>query len=147
MKTAPPEIRQATAQDAEALAPLFEQLGYPTPAAIIEDRLRAQEDNSIVLVAERDGATLGFVGVAIQSDLIVPEHAIIHGLVVDESARGERIGAGLLRAAEHWAFERGAKTVIVRTNVIRERAHKFYEREGYQLHKTQRIFEKHAPAG
>jgi hypothetical protein len=30
----------------------------------------------------------------------------------------------------------------VRSNVVRERAHAFYQREGFVLIKTQRVFEK-----
>jgi GNAT superfamily N-acetyltransferase len=141
----PIEIRAATPDDARALVPLFEQLGYPTPEPVIAARLQAQDERTIVLVAVRGGMAAGFVAVAIQDDILVGERATVLGLVVDERERGGGIGAELLRAAEHWAFERGATMIVVRTNVIRERAHRFYVREGYRLHKTQRIFEKTKP--
>ncbi len=51
-------------------------------------------------------------------------------------------GAKLLQAAEEWARKRGCKGMNVRSNVIRERAHKFYEANGYEHYKTQKAFRK-----
>jgi len=48
----------------------------------------------------------------------------------------------LLRAAERWAKSKGCKNMSVRSNVIRERAHTFYLRNGYQHYKTQKAFRK-----
>jgi GNAT superfamily N-acetyltransferase len=52
------------------------------------------------------------------------------------------VGARLLASAEEWARKRGCKSMSVRSNVIRERAHKFYERNGYEHYKTQKAFRK-----
>jgi GNAT superfamily N-acetyltransferase len=45
-------------------------------------------------------------------------------------------------AAETWAAKRGAKRLRVRSNVMRERAHRFYERLGYTITKRQAVFDK-----
>ena len=45
-------------------------------------------------------------------------------------------------AAEAWARERGCLAVRVRSNVVRERAHAFYRREGFREIKTQQVLEK-----
>ena len=63
-------------------------------------------------------------------------------LVVAEGQRSLGAGARLLAAAEEWARKRGCKGMSVRSNVIRERAHKFYERNGYEHYKTQKSFRK-----
>jgi GNAT superfamily N-acetyltransferase len=136
------DIRPATIGDAEKLVPLFAQLGYPTGASLIEARLRELDANSSVLVAARESALLGFVGVAMQPDFIVGKCAIVLGLVVADGARNRGIGAELLRAAEAWAAQSGARTIVVRSNVIREDAHRFYEREGYRRLKSQHVYEK-----
>ena len=47
-----------------------------------------------------------------------------------------------MQRAEEWAREKGCATVGVRSNVIRERAHAFYERIGYKHIKTQKSFHK-----
>ena len=52
-------------------------------------------------------------------------------LVVDESRRGLGIGAALVDAALDWAAGQGFDTLRVRSNVVRERTHAFYERLGF----------------
>ena len=66
----------------------------------------------------------------------------MNGLVVDEKRRSAGAGAKLLRAAERWAKSKGCKNMSVRSNVIRERAHAFYLRNGYQHYKIQKAFRK-----
>jgi len=68
--------------------------------------------------------------------------AEIHGLIVGEDQRSLGAGALLLEAAEKWARPRGCTAMNVRSNVMRERAHKFYERQGYEHYKTQKAFRK-----
>jgi GNAT superfamily N-acetyltransferase len=48
----------------------------------------------------------------------------------------------LLDAAEKWARGKKCKGMSVRSNVIRDRAHAFYERQGYLHIKTQKAFRK-----
>ena len=74
--------------------------------------------------------------------LEVADQAIIHGLVVDESARSGGIGNELVEAAEAWARSRGATTIIVRSRAARRRAHRFYERIGYVEVKVSHTFSK-----
>ena len=54
------------------------------------------------------------------------------------------IGAGaiLLETAEKWACKMRCSGMSVRSNVIRERAHGFYLKNGYQHYKTQKAFRK-----
>ena len=68
--------------------------------------------------------------------------AIIHGLVVDETLRSGGIGNELVDAAEAWARSTGATTIIVRSRVARQRAHRFYERIGYVEVKVSHTFSK-----
>jgi GNAT superfamily N-acetyltransferase len=139
------EIRTAHVGDADTLAPLLEQLGYPARAPEIRARLDALDEYSAVLVAANTRGLSGFVAVATTRDFVVGTRATILGLVVADGSRGVGIGAALLAAAEHWAFERGAAVIAVRSNVIRERAHRFYERHGYRRVKSQHVFEKPKP--
>jgi hypothetical protein len=52
------------------------------------------------------------------------------------------MGRELCRAAEEWARGCGVTRIRVRSNVIRERAHAFYLRDGYARVKTSAVFEK-----
>ena len=69
-------------------------------------------------------------------------HAEIGGLVVDERARSRGVGRVLLAAAEAWAARQGLREVALRSNILRERAHDFYRRLGYDCPKTQHRFRK-----
>jgi len=66
----------------------------------------------------------------------------VKGLVVASSARSHGVGSRLMEVAEAWALARGLREVVVRSNVIRDRAHAFYTRIGYQEQKRQVKFKK-----
>lgn len=139
------KIRRAKSADAPRLAELSGQLGYPATAAQMRQRLRGIKPASqhAVFVAQsgKDGV-IGWVHVSRQPLLEVEIRAEVNGLVVAEGQRSLGAGARLLAAAEDWARKHGCKGMSVRSNVIRERAHQFYERNGYEHYKTQKSFRK-----
>ncbi len=47
-----------------------------------------------------------------------------------------------MEQAERWAKEKGCQAVYVRSNVVREGAHAFYERIGYVNIKLSKVFRK-----
>jgi GNAT superfamily N-acetyltransferase len=139
------KIRRAKASDAARLAELSGQLGYPTTAKEIVARLRRMKpaQSHAVFVADLAGdGVVGWLHVSTSPLLEVEFRAEVNGLVVGESQRSRGAGARLLASAEEWARKRGCKSMSVRSNVIRERAHKFYERNGYEHYKTQKAFRK-----
>ncbi len=135
-------IRPMTAADAPFVADLTTQLGYPSSAEETVERLAGFDARHAALVAEDDGNAVGWVHVALVPSLAMGLTADIGGLVVDDAHRSGGIGAELLAAAEAWAREHGAARMVVRSRIARERAHRFYEREGYDLIKTSHVFEK-----
>jgi GNAT superfamily N-acetyltransferase len=138
-------IRRAKSADAAQLAVLAGQLGYPTTTAQMKARLQEvlPESQNAVLVADiPDKGVIGWLHVSKVPLLDVDVRAEINGLVVADEQRGMGAGAKLLAAAEDWARKRGCKSMSVRSNVIRERAHKFYKRNGFEHYKTQKSFRK-----
>ncbi len=139
------KIRRAKSADAAQIAALCGQLGYPATAAKMRARLRriAPASQNAVFVADskKDGV-IGWVHVSKEPLLESDMRAEVNGLVVAEGQRSLGAGAQLLAAAEDWARKHGCKSMSVRSNVIRERAHKFYERNGYEHYKTQKSFRK-----
>lgn len=139
------KIRRAKSSDAQRLAELSGQLGYPATTAQLKQRLRGIQPASLhaVFVAEssKDGV-VGWLHVSEQHLLESENRAEVNGLVVAEGQRSLGAGARLLAAAEVWARKHGCKSMSVRSNVIRERAHKFYEGNGYEHYKTQKSFRK-----
>jgi GNAT superfamily N-acetyltransferase len=137
-------IRRARPEDAQQIAELSGQLGYPATAAQMRKRLRGIKPASehAVYVAEVSGKVVGWLHVSKQPLLEVEIRAEVNGLVVADQVRSRGTGALLLAEGEKWARRRGCKGMSVRSNVIRERAHKFYERNGYEHFKTQKSFRK-----
>ena len=68
--------------------------------------------------------------------------AEIGGLIVDESCRGSGIGRALAERAAAWAREQGCGSLCVRSNVVRQDAHRFYTGSGFEVIKSQSVFRK-----
>lgn len=137
-------IRVADRTDAPVIAVLNGELGYPSTPGEVADRL-AQIDESpgdALLVAEHLGHVVGWAHVALKPSLLNVRSAQLMGLVVAEAERSAGIGKALLAEAEGWARARGAERMVVASRVTRERAHRFYQREGYAVLKRSLMFEK-----
>jgi GNAT superfamily N-acetyltransferase len=137
-------VRRAAAPDAARLAELSTALGYPMTTGEAARRLAeiARHPDHAILVAEAGDRVEGWIQVSLPRIFETPRQAEIAGLIVDERARGGGIGRQLVAAAETWAREQGCQAIRVRSNVIRERAHAFYERSGFREIKTQKVLEK-----
>jgi GNAT superfamily N-acetyltransferase len=138
-------IRRARLTDAPRIAELSGQLGYPASSAKMRARLKKalREKNGACFLAEtKQDGVIGWLHVSVTPLLELEPRAEINGLVVDERARSKGAGASLVKAAEAWARKMCCTSMSVRSNVLRERAHNFYLREGYEHYKTQKAFRK-----
>ena len=120
------------------------QLGYPATADEAIQRLHDvnQYHEHAVFVAEADGRLAGWIHVFLRPSLTTEASAEVAALVVDENTRSHGLGQALLGEAERWTVEQGYRTVTLRSNVKRVRAHAFYERLGYENIKTSKSFRK-----
>jgi GNAT superfamily N-acetyltransferase len=137
-------IRPARLEDAGAIATLSGQLGYPATPEQVAGRLEAilDREDMVTLVAELDGTVVGWIHMFGCERIESEPSAEIGGLVVANGHRGAGVGAQLVAAGERWALGRGYGVVRVRSNVLRESAHRFYQREGYGPVKHQAVFLK-----
>jgi GNAT superfamily N-acetyltransferase len=135
-------IRPARLSDAAIIAELATQLGYPTRPEEAEPRLRdvTSRPENAILVAESEGMVMGWIHVAASHHVETECFAAILALVVDQEHRSGGIGALLVEAAEDWGAKNGFATLRVRSNVVRERTHAFYERLGFERVKSQVVF-------
>ena len=142
--TVPPTIRPARPEDAPALAPLASQLGYPSTTADMDSRLALilPDPAQLVAVVEVSGQVVGWIHAALYLTLESGAAVELRGLVIDEKHRGTGLGRALTEHAEEWARGRGARTIRLRSNVIRDGAHAFYQHLGYSVVKTQHAFRK-----
>jgi GNAT superfamily N-acetyltransferase len=126
-------IRDAQAADAEPIAGLLAQLGYPTEANAVGSRLeRLRIVGDRVVVAELDGAAVGLAHLQVVPAI---EHerpvARIAALVVDAQHRGRGIGRALVEELEAEARARGCGLLFLTTSELRDDAHAFYEQLGF----------------
>jgi GNAT superfamily N-acetyltransferase len=138
------EIREARPRDYARIAELAGQLGYPSSADEIAKRLDGMQHSNehAVFVAQVGSDLAGWLAVFVYRVVEADARAEISGFVVDERYRSQRVGMHLLARAERWAREKGCRAIGLRSNVIRDRAHAFYERHGYKHVKTQKSFRK-----
>lgn len=135
-------IRNAALTDAERIAELANELGYPTVPGQMRERLRRllRTDGHVVMVAEEAGEVLGWMHVRLRPQLTSSDLAEVDGLIVASQHRGRGIGERLLRAAEAWSAERGCRQLMICSNATREDAANFYARVGYRHLKVWRVF-------
>jgi len=126
-------LRLATEADADRIAGLFTDEGYPSGPSDIVDRLgRFSSEHSRVIVADNGGEVLGFVAVHAlprfeHSDRILR----IMALVVDPGVRERGVGRMLMEEAERLGRDVGAAFAEVTAGHHRPDARRLYEDLGY----------------
>jgi predicted N-acetyltransferase YhbS len=138
------KIRRARSSDVARIAVLSGQLGYPTTEGEMKVRLRRvlPKKDHLVLIAELAGNVVGWMHLSVCDFLETPTFVEINGLIVAEGHRSAGAGAKLIEAGQKWALRKKCRLMHVRSNIIRERAHAFYERQGFIHYKTSKIFRK-----
>ena len=126
-------LRPATAQDAERIAALFTDEGYPAgPSDIVARLERFASDYSRVVVADLDGEVLGFIAFHALPRFEHDDRIVrILALVVDAGARERGVGHRLMTEAERAAAQLGAAFVEVTAGHHRPEARHLYESLGY----------------
>src|SRR5438309_10713441 len=138
-------IRRMAALDAEVVATLAGELGYPNEVEAIRTRIRAIGESDLLLVAvDATDRPIGFIQAHRVCIIEVGFRVEILGLIVSSSARRSGIGRRLIDEAERWGKHIGAEAVSVRSNTKRTEAHVFYPALGYTKIKTQAVYEKAA---
>lgn len=139
------DIRLATPDDAERLAALSTQLGYPATAEKMRGRLAdllSDSHHAIFVAHATDAQVVAWIHVFKRKTIASDGAAEIGGLIVDESCRGRGIGRALVERAAAWAREQGCGSLCVRSNVVREDARRFYTGLGFDGIKTQAVFRR-----
>jgi GNAT superfamily N-acetyltransferase len=138
-------IRRARSSDAPRIAALSGELGYPATAKDISERMRklkAAAPNALFVAESPDAGVVGWTHVSVTHLVESGTRAELNSLIVRAGQRSLGAGSRLLAAAEAWARRRGCPSMSVRSNVVRDRAHVFYQRAGYEHYKTQKAFRK-----
>ncbi len=138
-------IRPATLADAEALASLSGEMGYPQTAAEASRRLGRilPDTDHMVFVAESAaGRVAGWLHCQYCIGLADEPFVEIMAFIVGETQRGHGLGVALARRVDEWARQRGVNRVCVRARLERTAARAFYEHRGFRLAKQQNVLVK-----
>jgi GNAT superfamily N-acetyltransferase len=137
------KIRPLVEADADAVAALATELGYPNEIEEIRRRIAPIAKSDLLLVAaDTNDKPVGFIQAHRVRIIEVGDRVEILGLVVSSTARRRGIAQMLIAEVERWAKKIGVKTVSVRSNTKRTEAHLFYPAMGYEKIKTQAVYEK-----
>src|SRR6266568_1014109 len=88
-------VRRATLRDAERLAELSSQLGYPSTSGEVKSRLqriRGHDDHFVGVAEIEDGRVVGWIHACASYLIESNPRAEIGGLVADEDWRGSGVG-------------------------------------------------------
>jgi N-acetylglutamate synthase-like GNAT family acetyltransferase len=125
------KIRAAKPADAEAIAHLSRELGYPAELKTIRERLRrilGRDDQRVVVAEVPNGGVCGWLqahsSVAVESGLRVE----IVGLIVSEKMRRRGVG----------------RSLVAQSNAKRVESKVFYPSLGFLPSKTQVVYRKSA---
>jgi GNAT superfamily N-acetyltransferase len=142
-------VRSIAPTDAKAVAKLSDQLGYQVSVEAIYERVAQMPSRMaghVAFVASLNktpvAGIVGWIEASLIYEIQAPPYALITGLVVSEAHRSLGIGKRLCAKVEAWSREQGVTKIRVTSRISRERAHRFYLREGFERIKTWAVFEK-----
>jgi GNAT superfamily N-acetyltransferase len=145
-QSSPPiTVRPATEDDADAIARLACDLGYPVDPDAMRLRIQAvsaSPADSLFVAADSSNTPVGWLQAHSAHVIESGFRVEILGLVVSPTVRRAGIGRALVAEAERWATSIGAEAVVVRSNVKRIESHAFYPALGYNSTKTQFVYRK-----
>ncbi|HTB10779.1 MAG TPA: GNAT family N-acetyltransferase [Bryobacteraceae bacterium] len=132
-------VRQATIFDLELLVPLYDAYRQfyrqPSDPALARRFLleRFQHNESIIFVATKDGAALGFTQLFPSfSSVSAARIYILNDLFVSPAARRGQVGTLLLEAAARFGRSVGAVRLTLSTEITNLTAQALYERTGWK---------------
>ncbi|MFT4179739.1 MAG: GNAT family N-acetyltransferase [Thermomonas sp.] len=129
------DLRNAVLADADDVARLLAELGYPCEIDEAAERINTilANDRQALVVARRNGAVCGLVALDFMYYLPLGTTTCrVTALVVTPTAQGLGIGRELLKEAERRARAGGAARIELTSGSQRTEAHAFYRACGYK---------------
>lgn len=130
-------------EDAVAVNALSLQLGYVSTVSETLERIlylqNSEQDCLLVALWEND--ITGWVHAFKTTRIETGNYTEIAALVVDSKYRGQKIGEQLVNAIKDWSQQQGYNKLVVRSNMLRNRAHRFYTTCGFAEAKEHKVFE------
>jgi len=128
------DLRSASLMDADDVAALLTELGYPCERSEALERISSIIDNDrqVLVVARLGGVVSGLIALDFMYYLPLGTYTCrVTALVVTPEAQGRGLGRQLLREAERRARGGGAARIELTSGSQRADAHAFYKACGY----------------
>jgi ribosomal protein S18 acetylase RimI-like enzyme len=133
------QVTKVTEDLYQACQQLIPQLTSVNPPPSHHDlELLVNSGSSVLYCARHVDFGRQIIGLATLALYRVPTglRACIEDVVVDERARGKRIGEALTQACLQCAYQAGAPQVMLTSNPSRIAANRLYQRMGFELRHT-----------
>lgn len=135
-------VRPATEDDLEGVIALYGQPGLDDGVVLSQPEAKAifarfaKYPSYTLYVAELGGAVVGTFALLIMDNLghLGAPSAIVEDVVVSPDRQGHGIGRIMMHVALDRAREAGCYKLMLSSNLVRERAHKFYDSLGFTRH-------------
>lgn len=130
-------------KDLPIVRTMADQLGYPSFPREFEQRFQelSKMNHHQLYVLEDHSEIQGWIHLELVSDLIEEKKVEVKAIIVSENSRSKGFGSSLLEKAREWGKVKGVSTIYLSCNIVRDKAHAFYLREGFKKVKTSHFFE------
>ena len=137
-------LRDVKKEDSKGVTKLAEELGYPSSEKKVSEILETviEHDDHRMIVAENENELIGYIHMVSSLSVGSDRFVEIAALSVLDEYRKKGIGKALIAESNNMAEEKGIEYVRIRSNIIRQEAHKFFEQRGFRNLKTQEVFIK-----
>ena len=137
-------VRAAVKQDCSGITHLTNQLGYPSTEKKICEimELVLSHNDHQVYIAEIEKTIVGYIHLIRSMRIGSNPFIEIAAFIIDESSRNIGVGSSLINESEKWANSMGLEDIRIRSNIIRQEAHIFFQNRGFLNIKTQEVFTK-----
>ena len=138
-------VRQAVISDAKDIYYINKtSLGYDYDLEKQKAKIQAvlNDSTQMIFVAETNNKVVGYIHLVNYDVIYADNFKNCLGLAVDNDYKRNGIGSALLNQAEIWAKENGAAGIRLCSGVEREKAHQFYQSQGYEVTKIQKNIKK-----
>ena len=138
-------VRQAVISDAKDIYYINKtSLGYDYDLEKQKAKIQAvlNDSTQVIFVAETNNKVVGYIHLVNYDVIYADNFKNCLGLAVDNDYKRNGIGSALLNQAEIWAKENDAVGIRLCSGVEREKAHQFYQSQGYEVTKLQKNIKK-----
>ncbi|XAH25024.1 GNAT family N-acetyltransferase [Xylophilus sp. GW821-FHT01B05] len=128
-------VRRAVPGDAQAIAGLYRELVDNPAVSVLPQRIAevSLDPRTALWVCEWQAQVCGTALVSLCADVMFQSQpfAVVENVVVAAAARGQGVGAALLRCVEAFCLASDCSKIMLLSSSQRQDAHRFFERAGF----------------